>query len=120
MIDQFQNINADKYLLSRKKSIMVKIKKRISYAHILKQYRYMGKVSDKAKFNISNINPAVYLITNFSSNLPDDLLLIGRYIQKNGNNKHQHNRQEQFEYPKKICKVLFQTGDLAVKIYGSL
>lgn len=72
----------------------------------------MGKISQKAKFNIPNVNLTVYLVTNFSGNQPDDLFFIERNIQKNCNNQYQYNRQKYFQDPKKICKLLFQTAEI--------
>ena len=78
----------------------------------------MREIPEKAEFNIPNINQAVYLVTNFRGNLPDDLLLINRNIQNNCNNQRQYNRQKYFQDPEKICKLLFQTEDLVVTMYG--
>jgi hypothetical protein len=46
----------------------------------LKQHRYMREIPEKAKFNIPNVNLAVYLAIYFRGNLPDDLFLIKRNI----------------------------------------
>ena len=84
-LDEFDDINTGKNIISLEKSMAMRGKHAVCYRYLFQCHRHFWKMTKETEINISNAHFTPDLFTDLGRYLGNDLPFIDRYICKSNN-----------------------------------